>query len=78
MNRAQTFLIICLLALAGVQRLEVMAVRDDQAKMKAVYDGFLGKRIKGKRMGDFVKPDTVALFPSNQGYVACAVIKGDK
>jgi hypothetical protein len=74
MTRFLSFTVIVLIGALGIACLEVRAVRDDQKRMKAIYDAFLGRKIKDKRLGDMIKPNSLAVFNSKSGYVACAVI----
>ena len=73
--RVAWFACILLTALCLILALENAAVRSDQRQMKAAYSSFLSTKAGGSTLEAKIKPNSLALFKSAQGVVACAMMK---
>ena len=74
-NRLATMGLVVLGALCGILALENHNVRQDQFAMRHAYGTFLARKVKGKPMVEWIRPDSLAVFPSGQGYIACSLMR---
>lgn len=76
MTRFGYFFMTLTLGLAGILAGENWAITQDVQQMRYSYGSFLASKAGGKPLGSMIRPGSLAVFQSAQGYVACAVMKG--
>ena len=73
----QALKVICLIlaAIAGNLYLENTEVRRDQEEMASIYNKFLAIKVGGETLQSKIRQDSLAVFKSQSGLVACAVMR---